>query len=330
MNVFPPVGRRISVRWVSSSFKVELNATTTLAALLDKIFDKWGKLIRIDFKLNNGETEAEINTDGDLTTFFKTTCPTIVVESLCKGFSKLEKEEVFSWASINKIIEDDSRFEDIHIDIENEITSKVIEHALEDLHYKNEFYGPITSCLESSVREYISSVLLACARITGNVKLVAELDIAGRKGNGPLDYAILYQNFFLLITEAKKDQLENGIIQNIAQLVASREQFLYDNSSLKRNYMSMAGDIACIPSTGVVSTGKEWVLIRYVLLPKPAVFKSSPMSLPLVNVHGSLAELRQYLLRLLSKLLGAIDLQKKLVDERILAKAQKREEEQKA
>jgi CMP-N-acetylneuraminic acid synthetase len=74
---------------------------------VDKIFDKWGKLIRIDFRLHNGETEAEINTDGDLTTFFKTTCPTIVVESLCKGFSKLEKEDVFSWASINKIIEDD-------------------------------------------------------------------------------------------------------------------------------------------------------------------------------------------------------------------------------
>ena len=192
MNVFPPVGRRISVRWVSSSFKVELNATTTLAALLDKIFDKWEKLIRIDFKLHNGETEAEINTDGDLTTFFKTTCPTIVVESLCKGFSKLEKNEVYSWASIDKIIEDNSHFEDIHIDIENEITSKVIEHALDDLYYKNVFYGPITGCLEASVREYISSVLLACARITGNVKLVAELDIAGRKGNGPLDFATPY------------------------------------------------------------------------------------------------------------------------------------------
>eukprot|EP01036_Dinobryon_divergens_P030479 gene30479-39728_t len=222
-------------------------------------------------------------------------CRPIVVESLCKGFSKLEKEEVFSWASINEIIEGNSHFEDIHIDIENEITSKVIKHALEDLHYKNVFYGPITGCLDASDREYISSI--------------------------SLDYAILYENFFLLITEAKKDQLENGIIQNIAQLVASREQFLYNCSSLKRNYMSMAGDIACIPSTGVVSTGKEWVLIRYVLLPKPAVFKSSPMSLPLGN--GSLAELRQYLLLLLSKLLGAIDLQKKLVDERILAKAQK-------
>ena len=121
--MFPLVGRRISVRWVSSSFKEELNATTTLAALLDKVFDKWGKLIRIDFKLHNGEIEAEINTDGDLTTFFKTTCPTIVVESLCKEFSKLEKNEVFSWASIDKIIEDNGQFEDIHIDIENEITA---------------------------------------------------------------------------------------------------------------------------------------------------------------------------------------------------------------
>ena len=97
----------------------------------------------------------------------------------------------------------------------------MIEHALEDLHCKNKFYGPITGCMEASVREYISSVLLACARITGDVKLFAELEIAGRKGSGPLlDYAILYKKFFLLVTEAKKDQLEQGVIQNIAQLVA--------------------------------------------------------------------------------------------------------------
>jgi len=167
------------------------------------------------------------------------------------------------------------------IDLESdELNCKVIEHALEDLHYKNMFYGPITTCVaEASVKEYISSVLLACARITGDVKLFAELDIAGRKGSsGPLDYAILYKQFFLIITEAKKDQLELGVIQNIAQLVASREETLYNlapySNNNKRNYMSMAGDIACIPSTGVVSTGKEWLLIRYVLLPQPAVYMS--------------------------------------------------------
>lgn len=90
--------------------------------------------------------------------------------------------------------------------------------------------------------------------------------------------------------------------------------------------MSMAGDIASVPSTGVASTGKEWVLIRYVLLPQPAVFKSSPISLPLLN--GSRETIRKDLLTLVSKLLGAIDLQKRTVDQYGLAKAQKREEEE--
>jgi hypothetical protein len=116
----------------------------------------------------------------------------------------LNKTDVFNWAGIGDIIEDNSHFEDFPtIDLETVLKCKVIEHALEDLHYKNKFYGPIiTGCMEeaASVREYISSVLLACARITGDVKLFAELEIVGRKGSGPLDYAILYKKFFLLIT----------------------------------------------------------------------------------------------------------------------------------
>ena len=83
--------------------------------------------------------------------------------------------------------------------------------------------------------------------------------------------------------------------------------------------MSMAGDIANVPSTGVASTGKEWVLIRYVLLPQPAVFKSSPISLPLVD--GTQEEIKKHLLTLVSKLLGAIDLQKRTVYQYWLSKS---------
>ena len=35
-------------------------------------------------------------------------------------------------------------------------------------------------------------------------------------------------------------------------------------------------------STGLVRAGKEWVLIRYELLPQPAVYKSSLIFLPLL------------------------------------------------
>ena len=319
----------ISIKWKSSSFKVYLYATTTLAALVDKILDNLEELTRVDFSLHYGETATalcEINSDGTLLAFFfKTKYNTIIVKSKAVGFNKLKQTVIFNWAGIGEIIQERNHFENTHfentqIDLENEVNSKVIEHALEDLKHKDKFYGPILDCLQNSVREYISTVLLACARITGNVKLVAELNVVGRKGTGPLDFAMHYNNFFLLtITEAKKDQLGQGVIQNVAQLVASREETYYNLTSVfnKRNYMSMASDIACVPSTGVASTGKEWVLIRYVLLPQPVVFQSYPISLPLVN--GSPEELRKHFLSLLSKLLGAIEFQKRAVDERSFA-----------
>ena len=319
----------IIVKWIQSSCSVEINGSTTLNSIKEKLYDEWESLVRVDFSLHYGEKgapELEINNDEKLATFLTANYSAILVKSHAVGFSKLKENTVFQWAGIGEIVEDDSHFNSV--DIDHQLHAHVIDHALQDLMFKNELYGPITDCVEASVREYISAVLVACAMIAGNVKLVAELSIIGKKANGPLDYAMIYKKFFLLITEAKRDSINSGVIQNIGQLVASREEFLYNSLAVakKRNYMSMAGDIASVPSTGVASTGKEWVLIRYVLLPQPAVFKSSPISLPLLN--GSRETIRKDLLTLVPKLLGAIDLQKRTVDQYGLAKAQKREEEE--
>mmetsp|Transcript_3579 Transcript_3579/g.5074 ORF Transcript_3579/g.5074 Transcript_3579/m.5074 type:complete len:327 (-) Transcript_3579:312-1292(-) len=324
------IGRMITVKWINSSCSVEIDGTTTLTSIKEKFFDQWEDLVRVDFSLHNGEKGApdfEINNDEKLAIFFAANYSSILVQSHAVGFRKLKGETVFQWAEIGEIVVDDSRFGSIDIDLDNTLHAHVIQHALQDLMYKNELYGPITDCFEASVREYISAVLLACAKIAGNVKLIAELNIVGKKANGPLDYAMLYKKFFLLITEAKKDNINHGVIQNLGQLLASREESLYNLAGTKkRNYMSMASDIASIPSTGIASTGKEWILIRYVLLPKPAVFKSSPISLPLLD--GTPEEIKNHLLTLMSKMLGAIDLQKRAVDQYSLAKAQKRDEEE--
>jgi len=60
---------------------------------------------------------------------------------------------------------------------------------------------------------------------------------------------MLYKMFFLIITEAN---INNGVMQNIGQLLVSRDKYLKSLAGpKKRNYMSMAGDIASISSTGV-------------------------------------------------------------------------------
>lgn len=313
----------ITVKWMESSCSVRIDETTTFTSFVEKLLDKWEGLLRVDFSLHNGEKGVEINNDAKLAIFFAANYSTVSVNSPVVGFSKLNKETVFKWAGIYEIIADDSHFTSIDIDLDNTLHAQVIEHAVQDLIYTNELYGPVTDCADTSVREFISSVVLACAKITENVKLIAELSIVGKKAKGRFDYAMLYKNFFLLITEAKKDNLYSGLIKNIGQLVASREESLYKLAPKKRSYMSMAGDIASIPSTGVVSNGNEWFLTRYVLLPQPTVFKSSPFSLRLIG--GTPADIRRALLKLMSTLLGAIDFHKRAVDQYGSAKAQRRE-----
>ena len=107
-----------------------------------------------------------------------------------------------------------------------------------------------------------------------------------------MDWAAVYLNFYTCITEAKKAELESewyvkvgyqylflnlplifyspsclffvflhflGFGQNLAQLVASREQYLHaQHPDKKRKFAEMAGDIACVPSSGIVTTAKEW------------------------------------------------------------------------
>ena len=311
---------------MKSSFTIDIDGTTTLSSFREKLFDHWDDLVRVDFSLHGAG--SEINNDEKFASILVAkTDSTITVKSHAEGFSTLKEGAVFKWAGINNLIPDDGHFGSMNVDLDNPLHAEVIQHALVDLVYKNELYGPITNCAEASVREYISAVILACAKIAGDVKLSAERKITGKKGYGPLDYAMLYKDFFLLITEAKKDNLNHGVIQNLGQLVASREESLYNlaEPNKKRDYMTMAGDIASVPSTGIASTGKEWVLIRYVMLPQPAVYTSSPMTLPLLD--GKLEDIKKHLLTLMSKLLGAIDLQKKAVNQYGLAKEQKREAE---
>ena len=80
----------------------------------------------------------------------------------------MKEGTVLKWVGINKIIPDDRHFGSMNVDLDNPLHAEVIQHALVDLMYTNELYGPITDCADTSVREYIiSAVILACAKIAG-------------------------------------------------------------------------------------------------------------------------------------------------------------------
>ena len=87
----------------------------------------------------------------------------------------------------------------------------------------------------------------------------------------------------------------------------------------------MAGKIAQVPSTGIVSTGKEWILLRYYLLPEPYVVQSDALFISIGGIQGATTntELRRDVMIVVGMIVGALNHQKEVVDAIPPAKKQK-------
>jgi hypothetical protein len=79
--------------------------------------------------------------------------------------------------------------------------------------------------------------------------MVAEKNISGSLGNGPIDYTLIYKNFNICVVEAKKEAIYQ-------QLVASREDYC-------NRFKRKIDEIVDLPSSGIVTTGDERIFIRY-------------------------------------------------------------------
>ena len=58
------------------------------------------------------------------------------------------------------------------------------------------------------------------------------------------------------LAEAKKNDVDAGIAQNIAQIIASREAYI---ASVFGNEISVLDNIA---SSGLITTGEKWIFTR--------------------------------------------------------------------
>lgn len=291
-----------------------MSTNSSFAELSNEILNKWKSLVQVDFTIL--ADEKLIENDDDIKQFLQDNNRILKVEVLSVGFSTIESDEVIKWARISGVEEDNSMFQDAVIDESDTRVKEIIDHTVAQLKFTDALYGPIAECAEASVREYISAILSAAAGIAQGVKLSAEKKITGRKASGPLDYSMIYKDFFVVVAEAKKDNLEKGVVQNVAQLVASRENYLFDVSSKKRGYMEFAGQIAQVPSTGIVSTGERWLLMRYLLLPAPKIVKSRVYTLPICEISTAESDvtLRSHVVKIVNMIVSALMLQKEAVD----------------
>lgn len=118
--------------------------------------------------------------------------------------------------------------------------------------------------LEATSRLYIDPVLLASARIVGEIKLYVEKKISGKRANGPVDYVFIFNKKIICVTEAKYQKLKEGLAQNVAQMAVVRE---IRGSKRKIDFISQdegntsedESDSGSIPIYGIATTAKSWI-----------------------------------------------------------------------
>ncbi|RGB25122.1 hypothetical protein C1646_772166 [Rhizophagus diaphanus] len=134
---------------------------------------------------------------------------------------------------------------------------KILGHILEDIAMKHKTCIHVTSSNEATRREFISSVLHGVASCyDGEVKVCPEYELSGSHGKGPVDWVIKIGDTIIVVTEAKREDINQGVGQNAIQLQASSQR----NKKKRTFNEALREDVMY----GIVSTGVDWVIIKLV------------------------------------------------------------------
>jgi len=322
---------QLKLKYKEGILELTLKDTDSFEKLRNKTMERWEIFYTKEFHFEHNKIEMDAEKLADLRTYFVATSRSpleIAVVCDCIGFSDYKKEDAFLRTENILKVEggpNDPTFE--KDDFQVEAYTAQIAHALQDIMNKKELYGPINKTCEASVREFVSPVLSLAALITRDIKMRAEQKISGLRGNGPLDYLFLYKKFPVTLTEVKDDNIEGGVAQNDAQLVASRQEYLFHlqdyvpelkEVSKKRKYLAI--DIKSIPSFGIISSGRDWMLQKLVVGAdgQSTIYKSSVKTINLLD--ASEADIEKQMLEVVRHIVWILQRQKESVDQHQFAK----------
>lgn len=221
----------------------------TIDFIEDQARLKWKELNESNFSLfSDKECKNRIN-DNYLQIC---ACPLVVfVKTTQKGFSEFSDVEALKYAGVKEIItveENDHVSFPPPVDIND--SDKSLKRAIEDLNVCHKLYDPLEEGCECTRREFISPILVLAASISG-VKLAFEEQVEGSVGEGPVVWVAHCQNHRTCITEGKKDNIAQGLHQNLAQLAAAGE------GRGEKQVFSVD-----LPICGIATTHTEWIFVR--------------------------------------------------------------------
>lgn len=309
----------LSVIYGKSTKKIQFLKSDSYSSIKQQISKLWNGLETEDFSITCGSND--LNELENLYSVLKNN-PTINVKSNCLPFTAYD---TFDKArSIADIIETEPLVDDNIFTPLEDITriNEFTDIVFDELRRRLIVYDlNNTNNSEFTKREFIGPVLVAAIILMdcSNIKMFSERKIVGKFGNGPLDYDIIYNQFHVCVVEAKKENLGQGIYQNIAQLVACRNDFENNEKKRKASSAFNENDIINIPSSGIVSTAFDWIFTRYIYdneLKNWHFIRSStlPLSLTGSNQETNVACMKENIKQLLKVVCGVLKFQKDHVD----------------
>ena len=291
----------------SEKFKAIVSFNDLICKL--QVVPRWKKTLRYsDFSLCGEfgkEDLRDVISDTTLAAVPATTASgemKIILKLNSKGFSKFKYSQEEALSSIGSLFNklefiprDNSRFP--QVDWSENLSevdfNTILSRVTEDIMYRNEVIDRNLAS-EYTMREFIGPILVGALRLvliflkktgnSGRLSLICEKIIVGLHAHGPVDYVVVFDYLDIILTEAKKLEILQGVIQNLLQQRASQEfltnvllDFEETGESRKRCFQHAFDEIASTATCGCATTGSEWIFtkIRYNNVSKQSVVEIS-------------------------------------------------------
>ncbi|KAG9071583.1 hypothetical protein KI688_005796 [Linnemannia hyalina] len=193
---------------------------------------------------------------------------TISLTTPTKGFSAWTFKDVVSEYNLSEStgvgIEVLPPFTDIQAaSLNSEPEKKVLENLLSEVGLRVDVLK-LLGANEATRSMVVASFLLAATKLfEEDLYLASQRDLSGRRGNGALDFSVhprTTHSCTLGVTEVKKENLPQGVAQNIVQLEAA-----LTTKKRKRGTYEIDGEEESLKSYGIVTDASQWLLLECTL-----------------------------------------------------------------
>jgi hypothetical protein len=265
----------VNVHLTRAKATLKLDNIKSYDFLVGAVQTKWKDLLLFAFALIRHESseDHEVASDEQLRAFAagkSTVSLEVIVDA--RGFSAFKHDIGAAMTYLNTPFTDPNLIAEVEFPRTTELDDAMVDAEVETILHE---LGRRRQCIdlqqatEYSMREFISVILIGAACLCPGVTIVCEREIVGRHAHGPVDWCFLSECIDIVLTEAKKTNMLEGLVQNLLQQGAAVD--FYANNFVnervvgeerKKKFDEVRSEIVSLPTYGIVSTGREWRFTR--------------------------------------------------------------------